>query len=720
MRIIISLSFFVCFNLNLFLGFVVGVELSSGESFKLDSGAVKTLSDHKENIIAIAISPDGKLLASGGVDRFVILCEIASGKELWRMQFRGVVSSLAFTPDGKFLAAGCRDKNLIICDVKTGKESARFQTFTKYITAIKISPNGKYIAVGFENGVTLLFDLATKKLHKELSKVHSTSIWDIAFSGKSDCVLVASHDASTSIWSVGDGKWLYTFKGHRGPVKSVSFDYRNEKIISSSTDRSIIVWQRPTNSKQDSKELILKRLTGHTAEVLFVRFAPDAETAYSASLDKTFAQWNLSDGKRIVSVDAGQVMNRVAVSPSTAYHVIFSSGKRVSAIESSKLKFVAPKYPAPSSKNPFPNLPFVDRPFVRFNNYESKTGAIAANFSNANLTTTATNSTATNSTNSTSSSSDFGAFKFKGNKCAFFVDPNFVVSAGADGAGVVWNISTGRVEYSFSHGSPFTSIAFSPVSAVIAAGTRDGSIIMLHPKTGKVLTAFKGHTAAVLDLSFSLNGKRLLSAGEDRLFITWNMDTGQSEGVAIGHKSKVTGIAILPDMSKAITCSADKTIRIWDNPNKSDVWNESKPEAKRSEFVSMAMESGGGWFAAGCVNKKIEVWKIGEKKELATLSGLSDIPLALAISPDGKYLLSGGADGVIVVWNTKTWKPQKTFVQLPQKLEMLIRESKKGWVKNMPQSIKYEPIVSIKFSKDGKKFLSSGGENTYIWNADAF
>ncbi|MDR1925359.1 MAG: WD40 repeat domain-containing protein [Planctomycetaceae bacterium] len=725
-------SLFVFVSLSLFLPLSFFVQICFAEEARvLDAGQVRLIAEHKMNANAVSISPDGNFVVVGGAERFLILSELDTGKEIWRNQLRGVISALSFSPDGGLILVAGRDKNLIVCDGKTGKELSRFPQFVDIITAVEISPDGKYAAVGLENGNAGIFELNSKKLHKEL-KTHSRAINDITFSNNSDRVALASHDATVSIWSVDSGKLIYTFYGHRSSVKSVAFDHRDENIVSGSTDRSAYIWNpnaniapkkpnQKTNQKPDkstdkstdksakntppkpsppaakdtksvkddkSKYQILQRLAGHKAEVSFVCFAPDSETVYTASIDKTIAQWNVKDGSQIVSTDTGQAITRASISPKTAYSFVTSNGKITAAVKTESLGFKPPKYPQPKARNPFPQLPKEEKPLM---------------FLNANLS------------NDSSKSPDKPNLP-KGNKCRFFVDSVLAVSVGGDGSGVVWNLVRGDVSYSFSHTSPLTAVAFSPLSSVIAIGSADKTIVLLQPKDGRHLATFKGHSGTITDLSFSKDGRRLFSASEDKSFITWNMETRQSDGVSVGHTDKITGIAVLPDMSKVISVSKDKTIRVWNSPSQHTIWNESIQEDKRAELVSLAIGTNGDWFAVGEESKNISIWKLSEKKCVATLSGLRDVPAALAVSPDGKYLLSGGVDGVVVVWNTSSWKAEKTFVQIPEQAQKNTENAANGWVKNLLQKVEYEPIKSISFNNDGSKIITSGGTKTFLWN----
>src|SRR5207244_3937708 len=82
---------------------------------------VRTLSGDNQAVMAVAFSPDGRLLASAGVDPRASLWEVATGREVRRFNgHTGWVQALAFSPDGRVLASGGRDTTAVLWDV-TGK-----------------------------------------------------------------------------------------------------------------------------------------------------------------------------------------------------------------------------------------------------------------------------------------------------------------------------------------------------------------------------------------------------------------------------------------------------------------------------------------------------------------------------------------------------------------------------------------------------------------------
>ena len=159
----------------------------------LPEGAIARLGTvrlrHSYHTTAIAFSPDGKALASGGwilgnedgVN--VCLWDAATGqpRRAFRLDDGDWVNSLAFSPDGKTLAFGGLHGNLHLWDVGTGKPLHVIHEPDQSFEAVAFSPDGKALASGGKDGQICLWDVATGKRSRLLGKAEST-VNAIAFS----------------------------------------------------------------------------------------------------------------------------------------------------------------------------------------------------------------------------------------------------------------------------------------------------------------------------------------------------------------------------------------------------------------------------------------------------------------------------------------------------------------------------------------------------------
>ncbi len=178
----------------------------------------KELSSFSTNGIdvwSLDISPDGKLLATGGSDGNAKIWDFSSHEELLMLNGdAGTADDLSFSPDGARLAVSYQNGTTILWDAKTGEKLLSLPS-SWWATSNDFSPDGKQLAVGHyvdENeGIAQIWDLQTGKVSLTL-KGHSFVVDDVDFSPDGKRLLTASGDGTAKVWDSATGEELLTLK----------------------------------------------------------------------------------------------------------------------------------------------------------------------------------------------------------------------------------------------------------------------------------------------------------------------------------------------------------------------------------------------------------------------------------------------------------------------------------------------------------------------------
>lgn len=313
-----------------------------GEVLEWDSSSasdeVVEFSEHNSAVIAVAVSPDGELVASAGGSR---LSGVRGDSNIWvwhsdnaavYFRFQGHISdvtSVEFSHDGQFLLSSARDgtvriwnvetgravrrfgehrriaydatytsdaervlsagsESILLWDVETGAIERTFEDLGNQVTAltVAISPDDRYALAGLNNGIIVVWELETGEEVRRITG-HTDDITDMHFSADGTQLLTASIDGSVRIWEFVTGTQLSRFNGHGDDVWTAVFANNETQVVSASADGAVILWDIASGIE-------VHRFAGHTADVLGTAIDPESGTVYTASTDGTVRAWRAS------------------------------------------------------------------------------------------------------------------------------------------------------------------------------------------------------------------------------------------------------------------------------------------------------------------------------------------------------------------------------------------------------------------------------------------
>lgn len=265
------------------------------QEFKMEKVESKEVEpDQNEYISALAISPDGEVVATGTLKGFIYLWQVSDGSVINTSQAHdGAVWDLVFSPDGEMLASSSSDNSIKLWWVSEWNLSHTIKTNCE-VFGLAITPDGDKLASSFDclsgEGIKI-WGFTDGTLLQTLGG-QSDGAQSLAFSPDGQ-LLAAGGWRKLQIWRLSDGLLLHNFNGieESSGDLAVAFSPDGKTLVSGGEYDAIRIW----NPSDGSLERKIKIEFSGSNPVFF----PDSESFMVGLVDGKIKQWNVSNGRTI-------------------------------------------------------------------------------------------------------------------------------------------------------------------------------------------------------------------------------------------------------------------------------------------------------------------------------------------------------------------------------------------------------------------------------------
>jgi WD40 repeat protein len=218
----------------------------------------------------------------------------------------------------------------------------------------------------------------------------------------------------------------------------------------------------------------------------------------------------------------------------------------------------------------------------------------------------------------------------------------------------VWDVGSSPLTATLrTDGTPVFAVTSDPTGRLLASSASSGVITIWDRLTRKPVRVLTGHKGPVSGLAFSPDGTRLASGSGDTTARLWDVATGQCIRTFEGHTGWIARVKFTSSGTRLITGSHDRTARVWQIVSGIQLLQITHPE----KVIDLALSPDGERVAI-CGGLVVRVTNAATGEEVKTLTVPSP-GLSIALCSD--VLAVGSSDGVIRVWDARSWENRGPF-----------------------------------------------------------
>jgi WD40 repeat protein/serine/threonine protein kinase len=487
---------------------------------------------------SMALSPDGKLLATGDWHGTVRVGDIAARRQRDTLTVhRGAIPQVLFSPDGKTLATGGFDGKIRFWDTAERRGIASLEGHTARVLSLAFSPDGKTLASSGEGNTVRLWDTATRQVVNTLRERSTAAVRSVVFSPDGQTLATGGEDGTVRLWNAGTQKVVALLRGHTAPITALAYAPDGQSLVSGCDDGTVKVWDIAPGSDPNA-------LAGHMGPDPFVVFSPDGQTLAVANVrELTVTLWDLA-ARQPVAVLKGHT--------EPVFCVTFAPGGQTLASTDDggtvKLWDVA-------TKTWLADLP------TGF-----KGGIMSASFSpDGKLLAVGHHGGQEIVVWDVATRRPVRQFA-SGHTVQFSPDGKLLATCSGNTVRL-WDVATWEAVADFAgQTAGVLCLAFAPDGRTLAVGDSTGTLRLWDVAGNHEVASRRGHTSNVRSVTFSPDGRRLATGGGDFSVKLWDLAPLQVVASLTGHDGPVNCVAFSPDGNALATASADGSVRLWQAP----------------------------------------------------------------------------------------------------------------------------------------------------------